>query len=250
MKRNLYYRKMYQGTHRIDEAGAYYASGIMSWGRMLLEVFIRKNFGERYFSIGKAVIAFVILIAVPFFDPSLGLQHFYSILWSKYTLWYAFAFAFLYFSILRHREIPFNPSVYDFAKFSLYSGDTHPFFLEFKKADGTQDMRRIETVYEPIGFVAVGICLWLIGQRLGVLLFFSGWMYAACYQIYYNIGDQFILDKIDERLMNEEMQEIFVFDKDPKDARGVTMRGRKPATREMREKVAEMLTEEETFVAS
>lgn len=250
MKRNLYYRQMYQGNTRIDAVGAHYASGIMSWGRMLLEVFIRKNFGERYFSLGKAVIAFVILIVVPFFDRSLGLQHFYSVLWSRYTLWYAFAFAFLYFSILRHREIPFNPSVYDFAKFSLYSGDTHPFFLEFKKADGTSDMRRIETVYEPLGFLAVGICLWLIGQSLGILLFFSAWMYAASYQLLYSQGDQIILDRIDERLMNEEMENIFVFDKDAKDTRGVTMRGRKPATKEMREKVSEMLTDEEIFVAS
>lgn len=224
-------------------------SWAVSYPRLLLEVFIRKNFGERYFSMSTAVTIFGILVLIPLaadWQEVFVYRHFpIGILWGKFTLWYAFAGAFLYFSILRNREIAVNPSVYDFAKFSLYEGDVNPIFSDFGKKDGKVDWRKVEILYEPAPFLAAGILLWLIGQPLGILLTISAIMYMGGYNLAYMEGDHFIMDKIDEIIMNEELEKVFVNDTDAKDARGVRFQGRKPVGSEMREKVAEMFIEED-----
>jgi len=253
MTKNIYYRTVIQRNSMLKSQVQALSSWAVSYPRLVLEVFIRKNFGERYFFMPTAIIVFLILVLIPLGSSWAEIAYTRNfplgILWGKFTLWYAFAGAFLYFSILRNREIAKNPSVYDFKKFSLYQGDINPVFVKFRKTEGEPDWRKIETMYEPAPFLAAGIILWLIGQPLGILLFVCGIMYSGGYSLAYLQGDHFIMDKIDEILMNEELEEVFVDGKDPKDARGVRFQGKKPIGEDMRRKVAEMFTEEETVVA-
>lgn len=246
MTKNVYYRAVVQRNQMTAAQLQALSSWVVSYPRLLLEVFIRKNFGERYFNAGFSYIAFTVLFLFPIFT-TMGQYEFFhyipiGIMWSKYTTWYAFLGAFLYFSIIRQREIAVNPSVYDFAKYSLYSGDVHPFFVNL--SPGKPNWRKIETLYEPAPFIAAGIVLLLIGQPLGWLLLVSGISYMGGYNLAYIQGDHFIMDKIDEIIMNEELTKVFVDDADAKDSRGVRFQGRKPTGSEMRQKVNEMLYEE------
>src|SRR3984957_16862991 len=116
MTKNLYYRHIIKRNTMLENQVQALGSWAVSFPRLLLEVFIRKNFGERYFSMPTAVGIFLILILIPLgssYSEIAFTHHFpLGILWGKYTLWYAFAGAFLYFSILRNREIAVNPSVF------------------------------------------------------------------------------------------------------------------------------------------
>ncbi|MBS1596074.1 MAG: hypothetical protein JST90_17310 [Bacteroidetes bacterium] len=250
MIKNVYYRNVLRRNSFLESQAKALQSWAVSYPRLLLEVFIRKNFGERYFSMGQAALMFLFLFIFPMFYTYGEYSIYHSvpigILWGRYTTWYAFIFAFYYFAIQRQKEIKVNPSVYDFAKFSLYGGEVNSLFSEFGKKDGKIDWRKVETLYEPAPFLAAGIVLWLIGQPLGILLTVSALLYTAGYNLAYLEGDHFVMDRIDERLMNAELTEIFVNDVEPKDAKYVNFRGRKPNDPELRKKVAETFQEEDS----
>src|SRR6056297_2426434 len=57
-----YFRKVYRRfSIKLILLSFFYQ--ISSWPRLVIEVFIRKNMGERYFSIGQSIIVFLILVA-------------------------------------------------------------------------------------------------------------------------------------------------------------------------------------------
>lgn len=61
MKKNLYFQTMFQRTNGIKMIILDFFLSIASWPRLMIEVFIRKNFGERYFSLAAAITITVIL---------------------------------------------------------------------------------------------------------------------------------------------------------------------------------------------
>ena len=54
MTKNLYYRTVFMRVNSIKEIILGFFLAIASYPRMLLEVFTRKNMGERYFSLATA----------------------------------------------------------------------------------------------------------------------------------------------------------------------------------------------------
>jgi hypothetical protein len=232
MKKNLYFRitasrRKVRFKHVIL---GLFALG-SGWFRIMFEVFLRKNFGERYFRFTLALACFLFLALLPTamrsmpniydwlmgptdyskftFEDKPNLPEISVPFWPEYVAWYLFAAAYLVFSIRHWLHKQRDPSSFDFARDSNYPGDIHPFF--FKNIGGKKpNIRLVETLLEPLPFFAVGLVLWLIGQNLGILLVIGSVSYGVGYLLDYMGGDNFTMDRIDEMIANKELEEAFV----------------------------------------
>jgi hypothetical protein len=254
-ERNAYFRDVIMRRNRLKKFILDFFFSTSSYPRLVLEVFIRKNFGERYFTIASAITVAVLLAVTPSvahwvynlfphtYDSYEDFQATQSGagIWSSYTTWYLFIAVFLVFSWKRMRETDRNPSVFDFGKFSLYSGDIHPMFFRVKLFGKKVNVRQVETFVEPAAFFIVGLMLAMMGQKLGYLLEWCSIFYSLGYIAAYKRGDDFVMDLIDEKIMNEEKLKVIV-EGEENNARGVRFYMRRPTTREAREKLAEQMT--------
>ncbi|RYU92680.1 hypothetical protein [Emticicia agri] len=283
MKKNLYFRSVYKSSQALEEAVLGSTLRLLSFPRTLLEVFIRKNMGERFFSIGTATLLLIVLAAFPIvFGPQLqalsalsdtgrnslgdynSMREMNAVMearnfggssrgfdWGYFFLhhftWYLFLGAFYYFALERYKEIKRLPSVFDFGRSSVDPGEIHPRFQDFKWKNQSVDIRMIETVLEPLFFFVIGVILIILKQMLGYLIVLSSIGYWMNYRIAYFQGDQFIMDTIDEMLFSQEKANAFIADKDPKETNGVRYYGRKPADPDTRRKVADMFEEDDSI---
>lgn len=251
--KNLYYQQVFQRRNFITHSLLPFFLSICSWPRLILEVFLRKNQGERYFSVLSVfTVASLLAIypavanktssAIGAFDDYGGYRSTRDSFWSTYATWYLFLIAFVCFGILRWREVMGNPSVFDFKRFSLSSGTINPLFykMPFEK---NATPRMIEIFYEPALFFVLGMLLWGAGQSLGRLFMFSSLIYGLSYAAAYKMGDDFVMDKIDEGILNEELENAFVYDMDSEQTRGFRFYGRKPNGEDLRRKVSESFIE-------
>jgi len=250
MKKNLYYKAVFARKNILKEFCLMGFLILISGPRLLLEVFIRKNFGERYFSMFQAVclsiFLFFIPIAIAKYHEAMGdMSYNAGTIMMRDLTWYLFLAAFLYFSYQRQQEIKREPSVFDFARFSLSTGEINDRFYQFKIRGKVPDPRTIATVLEPAFFLAIGIVLAILQQKVGVLLIFSSIFYSLGYRGAYYQGDMYIMDKIDEMICNEELSNSFVDDQQPKDTRGFYAYGRRPSNAAFRKQVVDSFFEEE-----
>lgn len=241
-----YYRTMSGRVNAIKIFIYQWADFLSSYPRLLLEVFIRKNFGQRYFNFMSVITVSVLLALWPHYNPfrlmdPYGVQEPAT---KGYMLWYVFLAAFVLVSIKRYIEVLNGPSVYNFDKYSLYSGDTLPFFYNLNIGGKSGNSRLIETLLEPAPFFIAGLLLNAIGQKLGGLLMVSSVIYSLGYMGAYASGDNFIMDKIDEIICNEELGNTMVEGMAAKDTRYFQMRGKVPESKIMRRKIADMIGEQ------
>lgn len=254
MQKNSYFRNVLRRQNMAKMLVFNFFLGLASYPRLLIEVFTRKNFGQRYFSFATVLTVLAILSAIPAISNgliSLFGRHSYhqASFWSKYATWYLFTGAFALFAFFRSREIKRNPSVFDFGKFSLYAGDINPNFYKIQLFGKKAGIREIETLYEPATFFILGLILNYLGQNVGMLLMVSSVAYSISYMAAYQSGDNFVMDHIDEVIMNEELENAFVNDLPGEKTRGVRFHMDKPASKNMRSKLSETFIEndEPTF---
>lgn len=275
MKKNLYFKTVYLSTRAAEAHVVAYTLRILSFPRTLLEVFIRKNMGERYLGLGQAILlvlglgylayAYAPLFYIKNAQESLHERlkangYNYNPNWERessftddfgfyftthFATWYLFLIVFLVVSYLRYREIKRLPSVFDFARSSVYTGDIHSFFINFKWNNKTFDVREIETILEPLLFFVIGLGLIVLQQYIGYIIVISSIGYSLNARISYIQGDHFLMDKIDEILHNQELEEAFVNDNEINNDRGIRYYGRKPADPDARRKVADSIIEAE-----
>ncbi len=253
MKKNLYYRTVFKRSNALKEGLLAFFLAFCSWPRLLLEVFIRKNFGERYFSFSTAMTVAFILALLPLiyleaysrlFRSSEGLTFI-----GHFTTWYVYLAGFLYMCFQRNEEIKHLPSVFDFGRFSLSTGEIHPRFRELTFSGVPATIRTIEIWLEPLPFAIGGFLLWIFGQPIGFIILVSSIFYSLSYAGAYHQGDHFIMDKIDEMICNEEMVSAFVEGRDSSETRGVSFYGRRPADPETRRRLAETFVDENVVEA-
>ncbi len=231
--------------------------------RALIEVFIRKDFGERYFRLSTVIATFLFLALIPVWPyvllvlfstvfpvfSVLGAQvdaaYADSSIWIKFLGWYIYLFAFLWMGIQHHRSMKDRPSALEVPQYSYYSGRKLAFFWNIEIGGRRADPRLIECWLEPAPFFIAGIFLTLIGQALGPLLIVSSIVYAISYRVNYAAGDNLIMDMVDQKILNEELESSFLYDKDEQETRGYRFLGRKPNDPEMRKALLGMMTEEE-----
>ncbi len=248
MQKNLYFRSVLRRENLIKKFILGLFGSIASYPRMLLEVFIRKDFGERYFNLASAIYFALFTAALPLVAK--GFMRYFSddepsSFWWHYATWYIFLVLFLLKSFQHYQAMKRSPSVFDFARYSLSSGQFHPQFFKVQIPGIKPDRRNIEILLEPGLFFVLGIVLWLIGQKVGILLTVCSIFYSFSYQLAYHNGDNFVMDKIDEIICNEELKKSFVDDAGQDETRGFQFIGRRPESKEMREKLMPLILEDD-----
>lgn len=239
-KKNLYFRTVLRRQNVLQNFLLDGFLAIASYPRMVIEVFLRRDFGRRYFSLATAITVAVFLILIPLIAKgvmasagSRGNSQF----WESYASWFIFLAAFLYFAWKRYREVKLYASLFDFSRFSLYSGDIHPIFRSLRINGRKPRIRTIETLLEPGLFLAAGLFLILLGQKVGILFTVCSLVYAFSYMAAYKNGDNFILDMIDEKILNEETYNGVVEGLDGDRTRGVRFHFDRPRTKAEREEL-------------
>jgi len=251
MKKNLYYKTMFRRHNRFKEFVYNFFRGICSIPRLLLEVFVRRNLGERYFSFSTAMLMAFILFIVPMivvdYYPYAKQWSFWGF-WGRFLTWYIYVGGFIYMCIQRRREVSRLPSVFDFGRYSLSTGSYQAFFTKYIIGGRTVDIRLTETIIEPAFFGLIGLALMIIGQPVGFLILICAICYSLSYFATYWQGDNFIMDKIDEMILNEEYVNAFVDGMDPDDTRGVRYYGRAPVDPEVRRQMVDSIIVDTDFV--
>ena len=102
-------------------------------------------------------------------------------------------------------------------------------------------MRTIEIFYEPAPFFALGFVLWAIGQPVGTLLLVCSVAYALSYAAAYWLGDNQVMDLLDDIIRHRNLKKVFVQNAAPQDAEGYEYRGQRPATAAEAEALAERM---------
>jgi len=282
MKRNLYYRSTHKRENLLKKGFLGIFQRNASYPRLLLEVFIRKDFGERYFSLASALWVTFLLALWPvlitkILNPSLNIWHRGGIahhagshsishhpaipqstplmlnenLIPHYLGWYVFLALFLIFSFIRYAEIKRSPSNYDFNKSSLSNGRINPLFFKLRLPWRKADTRLVETFFEPAFFFIVGLILWkLLHQSIGLVVIISSIFYSLGYIADYSSGDNYVMDKVDEMIGNEGLKESFVDGVANDTKHGSNMRTAATADTETRRKVLPPMPDEpDTFEA-
>lgn len=244
------FRTYFQRSSRFNQLLLPLVLNLTSYPKLIIEVFIRTNLGERYFSKFAVILISLFLIGVPnipllkdFFGGGYGD-------WKPFISWYAFAAAFMYFSYRRWKEVETGPSAFDLKKYSLSSGNIHLAYLKFilktglsatrrGKVEEGLDLRIIEIYIEPLSFLLPGIILLWMGQLIGIVIIFCSICYWANSAVCYKIGDDFILDTLDGIMINEDMSDTFLTTKQDGNSKGFRLQARKPATQEVRETIIE-----------
>ena len=238
---------------------------ICSWPRLILEVFIRRDMGERYFSFSMVISALLTFLCIPLLfvatsalndsmmSPYGGYGHrSHDNHYGTYIGIIAFAAAFFYAGLQRRKEIARLPSVFDFARFSLSTGYSIVPNLPLPFMDWlAANPRREATVLEPGLCFLVGLVIVLINIPVGILLMFCSVVYSLSYVAAYKLGDFMIMDQIDNIICSEEFDAAFNEDRPQSETRGFQTFGRRPADPKMRRKVADSFfpDEEETVEA-
>lgn len=236
--------------NKIKEAFFNFFLDLASFPRMLLEVFLRKNFGERYLNMASVITVAIILYCLPFLiDGSIFPGRRHKVDDGSFTIWYAFTAVWFVIASWRVWQFDKSKSAFNFGMFTYYSGDTHPLFQKFTFF-GKPDRRTIDTVYEPLFFFVAGIIIRLVDTKLGNLICISSIMYSFSYVGAYMKGDQFLLDKIDEIIWGEQFEKIFTEETDPEHCKGVYLYSRRPESKQAAEMIAKSLLEEEAVPVS
>lgn len=252
MKKNIYFSKFIRRENLLQKFLLNMFIGFASYPRLTLEVFIRRNFGERYINMASIITVAFLMAITPVIFQNFREFLFYGLdyvewdgFWSKYMTWYMFLAAFLYYGIRRRMEFKRSKSSFDFDMVTTYAGDIDPRFMQIRPFNTSPTIRKIETLYEPGLFFLIGLVLFMVGQRLGLFLIITSIFYSLSYVGTYWQGDNYIMDQIDIIKYNEEMFRIFVDDVPPQDAKGVRFYGNKPSSRELREKIVSSFFEDD-----
>lgn len=242
MKRESYYRTLFQRRNPVKDFVLRLFLGSTSFARLIIEVFIRKNMGRRYFKFSGAIVTALGLMVVPFLPLIINLfrsTYFGYGFWGtikEYWLWYGFVAVFLYFSFLRYKDIKHIKSVFDFDHFSLSNGIVISQLSKLKFKEKEISPRVREIFIEPLPFFIGGLLLMLMGQKLlGGLFVFSAIVYCISFARAYAEGDDYMLDLIDEIICNQEIGRTFKTDEPTQ--RGFQFYGEKPTSQQLRDDI-------------
>src|SRR5690606_36343763 len=108
MKKNLYYTFVFKNS-ALDNKVVNVLLQFLELPKVIILPFMRKNMGERYFSLMPALfMAGLIYLSIPYLHKA-GLANVWHL--------YVFDIVFVIVSALRHLQIRQGPSVFDFARF-------------------------------------------------------------------------------------------------------------------------------------
>lgn len=241
--KNLYYRSTLGRENHLKSffLGTFFA--ISSYPRLLLEVFIRENFGCRYVRRSSVWTVGIILIVFPYYKPIMvALFHSYRVPIlppTEYYAWEIFALLFLWVGVKRANQSRLN--IHQFYRFSKSRGIPTGFYAStilpmFSFRDDTR-LRYEEIYIEPLVFLVPGILLFFLGQKLGILLVACSIISSIAAKAAWEAGDNFVMDKLDEMICNEYFQKDFLRGKRD-NGKDFAFQGHLPVVQSFRQAVA------------
>ncbi|MGB3464543.1 MAG: hypothetical protein WBA74_04705 [Cyclobacteriaceae bacterium] len=181
----------------------------------VVEVVIRKNFGERYYSLKAGLLPVVVLILYP-----LGLYQAYKSGNTEVQMdWFYILFLLAYIgcAIKRKMEISYELHSFDDSKYSYYAGDQlslwKKYALKIPRVFPKESFSyNVERAYEGGLFIAVGIVFVLVSfsRIVGGVMVVCGIMYIIHAYNRYKLSRYMILDKIDEKILNGYLYDAFI----------------------------------------
>lgn len=237
MKKNIYYTTMFGRPNMIKQFILGLFLSLSYWFRIPIEMLIRKNFGERYFNLLLSVVIGIIFLGFPiFYMNDLNSRPTFAEAVLTFSTWYIYSFYYCYCVYKRWDEVAHEPSVFDFAKFSMSTGDFLEIIKLIRKPDGMPfNSRTVQIYIEPGAFFIGGVILALFQQPLGYLFISCAVVYSLGYEAAFHLGDNFMMDQIDEMLCNQDLADAFIHD-EPSPS-GIPIYGERPTSTEMRERL-------------
>lgn len=209
MKQNLYQRAIFKRYNMLKYSILGLSFLLASYPRLLIEVFIRRDFGHRYFNLSSSITVFLILAWLPMMGSyDIDFETIYYAIIAD-PLWYGYLFAFLFFSFKRHKELRVKAGSYDHSWFSQSAGVSLEWFENIKFRGKHFTNRTIEIWLEPLAFFLAGLLLLLLQNILGILLVICAVIYSLSYRAAYAIGDGLIYDMIDTNIIGRSTVKFY-----------------------------------------
>ncbi len=211
---------------------------------MILEVFLRKNMGARYFSFGLCVFLFLLFEATFIVGAFSKIGEFSAVGRNSYVLG-IFGIVFLIYALKRRKESNTDPNYVSFDHFSLSAGDLQGWFKT--KLDGGKQARTIEIWLEPLPFLILGLVLMMFSfsRILGLILMTCSVLYSLSYMGAYALARDVIMDKIDMKIAGEELGRMLKTGMGKDESRGFRNRSPMPNDPAQRELLYQLLLSDE-----
>jgi len=242
MKKQTYFQTFYARRNMIQELFLAFFTSIASYPKLLLEVFIRKNFGTRYINMASIITVLIIFAWSPAITYQVGqfTGHARSF-WGAYATWYVFLAAFLVMAVIRWRETHLAPAAERWERFSLSNGDIASFFYKLPFLKGAPSTRAVQTFYEPALFFLIGLLFRFCGQPVGTLLMVCSIIYALAYVSAYQKGDDFLRNHLDDMRCNQDVHDFLTKRPRPNQSGNVPIFFETPDDPNMCQKVADRI---------
>jgi hypothetical protein len=200
--------------------------GFLTFASSIVEVFLRRQFGERYFTLSQSIIIFISMNLSYAF-----LKYIYALFQirldkSGWFLLFVFSCVYLGFSIYHRREIRKYGTAYDFKRFSKSNGLIHPLWyriIDKKVLNIKITQYLVSVLLEPAVPVIIGLILLPFAWTgiVGAILIFSGFCFGLKNFQMAQAGRNWVLDNIDKKISNEMQYDVFVGRKPKSETKGV-----------------------------
>ena len=243
MKINLYYRSAYHRVNVIKQIFHSFIIAVSSYPTLIVEVFLRRRFGERYLNIASILTVFVLLM-VPFYLTGQQAAMMPPAYKTGRIIWLLFSVAYLFMALKNYREIQKSGSTFDTERFSYSNGEQFNFWYRLEgRTPLVINYKNIELYYEPLLVFLVGLPLLLIPYTMlvGGLICVLGLIQFLKNQAQYSINRDTIMDKLDEMIVNKNWYNSFVEERPKEETNGFLAMAPKPNSRELRESLTDQI---------
>lgn len=185
----------------------------------IIEVFMRRKFGERYITLSQSLII------------TIGMFFAYEYILKPFRLkgglfLMIFTAIYLGFAIYHRSEITKYGTAYDFKRFSLSDGEIAPFWSKIigRNILGLKiNLYRVHVFFEPLIPILIGAFFLLFDftRAVGGTLFFCGFVFGLKNFTKAQRGRNWVLDNIDKKISNEMKYDIFIGRKPRNETKGL-----------------------------
>lgn len=196
-------------------------AGLSSIPASLVEVFLRRKFGERYMSLSLNIVMGLILAYWGIMMSNIiGAEYF--------ILWFVMIGLYLYKSVQHRMEIKKYGTTYDFNRFSVCDGRIHDKWWDIigKEYFGIKITRyMVHILLEPLVPILIGLPFLIVSytRSFGILLIVSGFFFGFRSFIKAYSARNSILDIIDEQICMRYDEEVLIDQKSPNETAGISV---------------------------
>ncbi len=237
-KRNIFIEINQGRTNYVKEILVGFLMLFASHGSAIIEVFMRKKFGERHITLAQSIGIFIAIIyAFPLYafiyltltSSVFGMSFSKKIEMATQAtdrFLTLFMLVFLIFSIYHRLEIRRYGTTYDFKRFSLSDGEIMPFWWKIIGKNygfGKITYYLVVVLLEPAIPILLGLLFMLIPftRITGVLIFACGVLFMIRNFHKAQLGRNWVLDNIDKQISGQMKYDVFVGRKPKKDTKGI-----------------------------